>query len=158
LSLFISEFSDVSERFTMNSLFDYYTTHWNPSFSGDADLLNRKIALACDVISNSVNKVDILNVPYYYLDNVKKAVCAEADSISLPASADTDTSGSSDISSSFSYHIGSFSVSEKSSSGSSNSNAGGVETASSGDNFSLCPAAKSYLLATGLLHNTAVVA
>lgn len=188
----------------MESILSYYTSHWNPAFAGDTAALSRKISLACDVISNSVNKLDILNVPYYLIENVKKAVCAQADSFGIslvtppspqPEETESETesesepnSGSSSESSSgsnssavsesadISYKIGSFSYSEKSSSSSKNSSGSSSSGSSSsgssvdvngleirenlyfGEKLTLCDAARSYLINTGLLNSIAVVA
>ncbi|MDR0975214.1 MAG: hypothetical protein LBL80_05930, partial [Ruminococcus sp.] len=110
---------------------NYYITKWNPGFSGDTDELNHKLSRAGDIISNNINKLDFFDVPYYLLEDVKKAVCVQADSIK------ESTAGAS-------YRIGKFSVTTD-------------KEFSSGKNI-LCDAAKLYLYNTGLLLSTAVVA
>jgi hypothetical protein len=126
----------------MESILSYYTSHWNPSFSGDVNLLSRKISLASDVVSNSVNKLDILNVPYYLIDNVKKAVCAQADSFGVslapPSSASSPSSSpSSETSSSPLNETSSSPLNETSpSSSSSFENESSVENESSAESES----------------------
>jgi hypothetical protein len=113
----------------MESIHNFYINNWNTAFEGDEEALDRKLRNACDVISCSVNNLDIFSVPYYLLDNVYKAVCVQADeSEDIPAE-------------NYSYKIGSFSVSEK------------TENKKNG----LCEKAKAFLVNTGLLCNVAAV-
>jgi hypothetical protein len=113
----------------MGSVYEYYTTAWNPNFSGDSNLLHQKIDRACDTIANNINTVDFFDLPYYLLDNVRKAICVQADeSEDIPAE-------------NYSYKIGNFSVSEK------------TENKKTG----LCEKARCYLINTGLLRSVAAV-
>jgi hypothetical protein len=113
----------------MESIHNFYINSWNTAFDGDEAALDRKLGAACDVISCSVNDLDIFSVPYYLLDNVYKAICVQADeSEDIPAE-------------NYSYKIGNFSVSQKS------------ENKKTG----LCEKARGYLINTGLLRNIAAV-
>jgi hypothetical protein len=112
----------------MESVYEYYTTNWDPNFTGDTAALHRKIDRAGETIANNINTADFFNLPYYQLDNVYKAVCVQADEEDAPYE-------------NYSMKIGQFSVSQK----------------SENKKTALCDRAREYLNNTGLLYNTAAV-
>jgi hypothetical protein len=125
----------------MESFLSYYKNNWNPGFSGNDTELETVLERSGDIIGNAVNvlSIDLSRVPFYLLENVTKAVCAQADAIFRVGgfSAFTAQSGGESV------KIGQFSVS-----------GGGVAKP---QDFKLCDEALGFLYKTDLLNMSVAV-
>jgi hypothetical protein len=128
----------------MDNLYNFYITRWNTEHNTDEATLTRVINRAGEVISNAANilAINLLNVPYYLLDNVKKAVCAQTDYIMK-----TENGLDNGLDTGESFRIGQFSV----------SNSTSVKGSVKNPAYELCPEAKLYLVKTNLLNSNVTV-
>jgi hypothetical protein len=117
------------------SLLDFYTTVWNTAFAGDEQSLTAVLTRAGEIVGNSLSKSEseIGELPYFLANDVKKAICTQADYMNsnggLAGFADTPVGAN--------VKIGNFSISE--------------ESTTPLPAYELCEAARGYLYKTGLL-------